>query len=297
MNREMISSFILIVQQQTISSAAKSLFVSQSTISHRIQMLEQELGLKLFERQRGFKKMELTEEGRKFYPLAMQWLELSSQMHQIKSNNSLGKVRIGSMDSINQYLLPPIISKIRDDYPELQMEFVSYHSSEIYSRLTSQLMDIGFAFFPIRYDIQAKPVFNEPMYMICLPGHYAEGPIHPSQLEKKHQVFFTWDDNITNWNNEWWPEQEPPYVKVDSCGLLTTFLTSPELWALCPASAAASLRAQYGIEIHPFIVAPPNRICYMLCRKHNHGGMGNRGIDTFIDAFYSLLKSHPWRYS
>lgn len=52
MNREMISSFILIVQQQTISSAAKSLFVSQSTISHRIQMLEQELGLKLFERQR-----------------------------------------------------------------------------------------------------------------------------------------------------------------------------------------------------------------------------------------------------
>ena len=296
MNREMVSSFILIVQQQTISAAAKSLFVSQSTISHRIQMLEQELGLRLFDRQRGFKRMELTEDGRKFYPLALQWLELHSQMHQIKAGNSLGKVRIGSMDSINQYLLPPIISEIKARCPELQMEFVSYHSSEIYSRLTSHLMDIGFAFYPIRYDIQAVPVFSEPMYMICLPGYYEEGKVHPSQLEKKNQVFFTWDDNIINWNNEWWPEQEPPYVKVDSCGLLITFLTDPKLWALCPASVATSLRAQYGIEIHPFTAAPPNRICYMLSRKHPRGTSTYKGVETFTSTFNTLLKSAAWRY-
>ena len=83
MNQEIIMSFICIVQQQTISAAAKTLLASQSTISHRIQVLEQELGVTLFDRQRGFKKMTLTEDGKRFYPLAMQWLELNSQMHQI----------------------------------------------------------------------------------------------------------------------------------------------------------------------------------------------------------------------
>ena len=113
MNQEIVMSFISIVQQQTVSAAAKSLFVSQSTISHRIQGLEQELGVTLFDRQRGFKKMELTDEGKRFYPLAIQWLELNSQMHQIHSSTSVGKVCLGSMDSINQYLLPPIISQIK----------------------------------------------------------------------------------------------------------------------------------------------------------------------------------------
>ncbi len=296
MNREVIVSFIAIVQQQTISAAAKTLFVSQSTISHRIQMLEQELGIVLFERNRGFKKMELTNDGKKFYPLAMQWLDLNTQMHEIHTSSSLGRVQIGSMDSINQYLLPPIISKIREDVPDLQLEFVSYHSQEIYTRLTSQLMDIGFAFYPIRYDILATPVFSEPVYMICLPGFYPQGEIHPSQLKKRDEVFFTWDDNISRWNHEWWDEHDPPYVKVDSCGLLKTFLSSPQRWALCPASVAFSLRESHGIDIHEFSVSPPNRVCYLLRRKHPAGSPLHRGLDAFIEAFYNIAKDNPWYY-
>ena len=297
MNQEIVMSFISIVQQQTVSAAAKSLFVSQSTISHRIQGLEQELGVTLFDRQRGFKKMELTDEGKRFYPLAIQWLELNSQMHQIHSSTSVGKVCLGSMDSINQYLLPPIISQIKSDIPNLQMEFVSYHSQEIYSRLTSQLIDVGFAFYPIRYDIQATPVFSEPMYMMCLPGHYPEGPVHPSQLSKSNQILFTWEENIGRGNNEWWDEHEPPHVKVDSCGLLTTFLTDPHLWAICPASVATSFRAMYGMEIHPFIDAPPNRICYMLCRKYSNNKPMHKGVDIFVNAFNTLIKRNPWCYT
>lgn len=297
MNQEIIMSFICIVQQQTISAAAKTLLASQSTISHRIQVLEQELGVTLFDRQRGFKKMTLTEDGKRFYPLAMQWLELNSQMHQIHSNSSAGKVRIGSMDSMNQYLLSPIFHKIKVDIPELQMEFVSYHSQEIYSRLTSQLMDVAFAFYPIRYDIQAKPVFSEPMYMICLPGYYPEGALHPSVLKKSDQILFTWDENILRWNNEWWDEHEPPFVKVDSCGLLTTFLTDPLHWALAPASVATSFRAQFGLEIHRLTAAPPNRICYMLIRKNSSSNIIHQGVETFVKAFNECIKKNPWRYT
>lgn len=296
MNREVITSFISIVQQQTISAAAKSLFISQSTMSHRIQMLEQELGVVLFERSRGFKKLELTSDGRKFYPLAMQWLELDAQMREIHSSSSLGKVRIGSMDSISQFLISSIISEIRKSLPDLQMEFVSYHSQEIYTRLTAQLMDIGFAFYPIRYDILATPVFKEPVYMICKPGYYPAGDINPSQLKKRDQVFFTWDDNIVRWNHEWWDEREQPYVKVDSSGLLKVFLSSPHLWAVCPASVAISLKESIGIEIHEFTSAPPDRVCYLLQRKYPVGIPTPKGVAAFIDKFNSIAKSNPWYY-
>lgn len=296
MNQECIDSFLSVVQHQTISAAAKALFVSQSTISHRIQLLEQELNITLFDRQRGFKKMELTEDGRRFHSLALQWSEVNTMMHNIHSTNYIGKLRIGSMDSINQYLLPPIISRIRDDVPSLQLEFVSYHSQEIYSRISSRQINIGFAFYPVRYNIIATPVFCEPMYMISPPGSiYTDARIHPNQLRKADEVFFTWDENIDRWNNEWWDEHEAPYVKVDSCGLLTTFLTSPERWSLCPASVAYSLRTAYNVQIHEFLEAPPNRITYLLYRK-DVSSASQRVLDTFLTEFNEIIRDHPWAY-
>lgn len=297
MDQDIIESFLNIVQYQTISAAAQAMYVSQSTISHRIQVLERELNTKLFNRERGFKKMELTEEGKRFFPLAVQWLEINSCMRQICTSHSLGKIRIGSMDSLNQYLLAPIISQIHENLPDLQMQFTSYHSKEIYSRLSTHQLDIGFAFFPTHYDIVATPVFSEPVYMLSLPGSdYAPGPIHPSQLSKKDEIFFPWDERIVLWNNEWWDELEPPFVNVDSCGLLTTFMKTPKNWALCPASVATSLRAQYNMEVRNFIEPPPNRICYLLRRKAGGSHAAPSGIDIFVEQFDTLLRKHPWRY-
>lgn len=298
MKQEAIESFVYIIHHQTISAAAEALFVSQSTISHRIQVLEQELGVKLFLRDRGFKKLELTEEGKKFYPLALQWLELNSSMSHIKSASSLGKIRIGSTDSMNQFLLSSLISQIQEELPNLQMEFVTYHSKEIYNMLTSHQLDIGFAFAPAHYDIIATPVFDEPVYMISLPeSNYPVGEIHPSQLNKRDEILFPWNENIVQWNNEWWDEQIPPFVSVDSCGLLLTFMKNPNSWALCPASVATSLRAQYNMKIHLFSEAPPHRICYLLQRKSQRHTAPSKAVELFVDCFNKTIKKHPWRYS
>ena len=296
LTREAIESFLATVRLQSVSEAANALFVSQSTISHRLQVLEAELNTKLFYRQRGFKHLTLTESGKNFIPLGNQWLELDSTIHQSLSATPSGKIVIGSMDSINQYLLNDIIRQIKLNDPRLNLQFVSYHSQEIYSRLTLGHMDIGFAFYPIHYEIDAIPVFKEPLYMISVVDSlYPQGPIHPQQLKKQDQILFRWNPDILSWNHEWWPESEPPYVQVDSTALLTTFLTEPRHWAVCPASVAENLRAQGLIEIHPFSIPVPHRICYLLKKKHaTH--IGSDSVEKFIDLFYRQLPSHPWRY-
>ena len=57
MTHELVESFLEVVRLQSVSAAAQALYVSQSTVSHRLQVLESELGVKLFFRQRGFKQI------------------------------------------------------------------------------------------------------------------------------------------------------------------------------------------------------------------------------------------------
>lgn len=296
MTRELVESFLTIVRLQSISKAAESLYISQSTLSHRLQVLESELHTKLFHRQRGFKQIMLTESGKEFIPLASQWLDLDDNIHETLSGTTLGKITIGSMDSLNQYLLNEIILEIKKNNPKLNLEFVSYHSQEIYSRLISGYIDIAFAFHPVHYDINTLPIFNEPMYMICpVNSIYPEGPIHPYKLRKADQIFFQWNPKMREWNDEWWSAQEAPYVKVDSTSLLTTFLTEPYNWAVCPASVATNLEKQGLVKIHEFEVAPPNRICYLLQKKQPNS-FTSEAVKIFLNEFFRLSKNHPWKY-
>ena len=76
MQKEQIDSFLMVEQLKNISSAAGKLFISQSTLSHRIQLLEEELGVTLFARKQGSKIVSLTPEGERFMPLASQYLEI-----------------------------------------------------------------------------------------------------------------------------------------------------------------------------------------------------------------------------
>ena len=297
MDRDVIETFLKIAEYHTISKTADILFASQSTISHRLQVLESYLGVKLFERQKGVKSVSLTPYGEKFYALAHQWLDLDDNMRNLYKTTPYRKINIGGLDSVYKYLLFPILPQIKKNLPLLPMECFSHHSQEIYRRLSSRALDVGFAFFPIQYsDLHAVPVFREPIMMISLPGSdYAEGVIHPHELDKADEIYFSWDSNLAQWHEEWWPRYIPPFVKVDSATLLVNFMCHSKSWALCPASLATSLRAEYGMKVHSFAVPPPDRVCYMLTRRSSNNEQ-EENVRIFSDCFFELLDSHPWRY-
>ena len=70
MDLENIEVFLEIARTRSISGAAKNLFISQSAVSYRLKMLEDELDCKLIERGRGQNQSRLTKEGEAFLPLA-----------------------------------------------------------------------------------------------------------------------------------------------------------------------------------------------------------------------------------
>ena len=68
-----INIFLAIVQNHNITKTAQQLFLSQSTISHRLALLEKEIGKPLIIRGKGQKTVSLTPYGEDFIPLAKHW--------------------------------------------------------------------------------------------------------------------------------------------------------------------------------------------------------------------------------
>ena len=78
----------MIVTQGSISKAANSLFVAQSTVSQRLSKLERELGGQLFIRKPGIDGVVLTDKGERFLPVAERLLNLWRETDNIVKENS-----------------------------------------------------------------------------------------------------------------------------------------------------------------------------------------------------------------
>ena len=77
MDTDLIRTFLTLAQCNSFSTAAEKLTISQSTLSHRLHQLEEELGNILVCRNRGKRNFHLTEAGLEFIPLAEDWMHLS----------------------------------------------------------------------------------------------------------------------------------------------------------------------------------------------------------------------------
>lgn len=113
-----IEVFVSVIEEGNFSQAAKALFLSQPTISAHIEKLEQELGVILFER--GSKQTTLTEAGRRFYPFAIDLLELKEKgVASIKQfqDEMAGEVKIFSSSTPGIYLFPNLIQPFLKENP------------------------------------------------------------------------------------------------------------------------------------------------------------------------------------
>ena len=70
MNNTDMETFWAVLEHGTLTAAAEALFITQPTLTNRIQSLEAEVGAQLFHRGKGIRHIELTEAGQRFLPLA-----------------------------------------------------------------------------------------------------------------------------------------------------------------------------------------------------------------------------------
>ncbi|MCZ8356082.1 MAG: LysR substrate-binding domain-containing protein [Cyclobacteriaceae bacterium] len=149
------------------STASEKCFVTQPTLSMQIQKLEEELGLKIFDRTK--QPVIPTEVGERVLAQARKVLHEASLIQQIISNEKdklTGEIKIGIIPTLAPYLLPPLFKKMRERYPDLNLIIKESITEEIIQDLKNNRLDCGLVVTPLKDNsIKEDVLFYEELFL------------------------------------------------------------------------------------------------------------------------------------
>jgi LysR family hydrogen peroxide-inducible transcriptional activator len=155
---------VAVANYGSFSTAAEHCFVTQPTLSMQIQKLEDELGVKIFDRTKH--PIAITETGEKVINQAKVILQESSRLHNdvgIENGIYAGRIRIGIIPTIAPYLLPIFLKEFLSRYPEVEVIVNEIITDEIINSLNRDLIDVGIVALPIhRPGIEQETLYYEP---------------------------------------------------------------------------------------------------------------------------------------
>jgi len=128
-NWDLYRSFLAVLQEGSLSAAARALGLTQPTLGRHIEALEQSLGFELFTRSRhGLAPTEAAEELR---PYAESLAAGAAALRRIASGRAgelRGSVRVTASEVVGVEVLPPILAALRREHPQLVIELVLSNS-------------------------------------------------------------------------------------------------------------------------------------------------------------------------
>lgn len=185
-------AFLVTAEEGSLSAAARALGMAQPTLGRQVEGLEKELGIVLFER---------VGRGLTLTPSGLELLDHVRDMGDAAGRVSLtalgqsqalaGKISISASETYAAVLLPPIIAKLRQQEPGIQVEIVvANHASDLRRREA----DIAIRNFrPTEPDLLAKKIADADAVLYATPA-YIEKIGNPSKpYDLRHAEFVNLD--------------------------------------------------------------------------------------------------------
>ncbi|GAB2494300.1 LysR substrate-binding domain-containing protein [Pseudoxanthomonas sangjuensis] len=170
MNLRDLKYLVALADHKHFGKAAAASFVSQPTLSTQIRKLEDELGVPLVER--APRKVMLTPAGRDAAERARRIVAEIEQMKEAARRSQdpeAGTVRLGIFPTLGPYLLPHVIPRIRERFPQLELLLVEEKSDVLLSRLREGKLDAGLLALPVHDEqMHVEPLFEEP-FLLAVP--------------------------------------------------------------------------------------------------------------------------------
>lgn len=144
-------------------AAADSCFVTQPTLSIQIQKLEEELGVKIFDRSR--QPIIATEVGERIIKQARVILTESKKIGELiqsEKGELSGELRLGVIPTIAPYLMPDVITAFMRQYPHVTLQIWEYTTERLIEDLKRGVLDCALLSTPINDPlIHEMPLFYE----------------------------------------------------------------------------------------------------------------------------------------
>jgi DNA-binding transcriptional LysR family regulator len=188
-----LEAFVQVANQHSFSRAAEALFLTQPSVTARIQALERDLGERLFERSgRGVR---LTEVGACFLPHAERVLQaLNAGRDAIDSLRNLqsGTLILASATTVSTYILPGLLKTFRSRFPRVEVSVRTGRSEQVLQMLLSDEAQVGLVRAVYHQDIETKGLIEDELVLVVQADHELAdiGSVTVEQMGNHPFIFF-----------------------------------------------------------------------------------------------------------
>lgn len=168
-----LNTFITVADLNSFTRAAYTLGYTQPTVTSQIQLLESDLGVRLFERIR--KNISLTHEGEKFLVYARQIVNLCEEAkNAVKDYPAIkGVLTIGAWESLCTTRIDNLLKKFHYKFPDIEIILKTIKSTEYQELLLDNQIDVAFCLERMitSSDFIVELAIPEPLVLLAEPNH------------------------------------------------------------------------------------------------------------------------------
>lgn len=171
-----LSYMIAVAEAGNFTVAAERVFVTQPTLSMQIQKLEDELGVKIFNRSK--KPIRLTKVGEQILIQARNIIAESKRMEDIVAQEKGfigGTFKLGIIPTVMPTLLPMFLNAFIKKYPKVNLSIEEMNTATIIQNLNEGKLDAGIAATPLKNEkLEERPLYFEPFVAYIPKNHRLE---------------------------------------------------------------------------------------------------------------------------
>ena len=193
MNINKYRLMIKAIELGNLTKAASELGYTQSGASHQIKSVEEELGIKILQRDRSGTK--LTTEGRLLLPYIREAISCEDKI--LATANSIigmqiGSLKVGAFTSVSLVLLPIIIGQFHQLYPKVQIEMLTGQGSypEMEQFLIDGIADCSFVSGLNAQGLNLIHLFDDSLCLVLPPNHPLASTDSPIMFQQLNEVPF-----------------------------------------------------------------------------------------------------------
>lgn len=173
MNLQYYYNYVTIVEEGSLTAAAKKLHIAQPALSNQIKAMEQRYGTRLFFR--GARRLELTDAGMILYQKAKGICEMEqAAQNQIISGFSgqQGTLRVGVTPSVAGGKITDVLLDFAQRYPKIEIKYLEAGAGDLYKMLQNGIIEVAVVktMDQIPDNVQLLASENAPTVAVYKPG-------------------------------------------------------------------------------------------------------------------------------
>ena len=258
---------VALAQERHFGRAAQKCFVTQPTLSLALAKLEDELGVKLFERNKN--EVLVTARGQAIVEQARRVLDEVGRITQLARGGQdqlSGALRLGVIPTIGPYLLPDLVPILRKRAPEMPLVIEENLTGNLAPMLREGELDVVIIALPFSIPgVKTQVVYEEPFSVVVPEGHRWQDRrgVKPSELTEENLLLLNAGNCFRDQVLEACPGQANTALPEGRAGssleTIRNMVASGLGVSVLPASALTARYASKVLKVVPFTAPVPSR--------------------------------------